>query len=42
MSAKKKTPRKRQGEDDASLRAMYAEFREENAKELAREGIGNW
>jgi hypothetical protein len=31
-----------QAEDDRLSKAMFAEYREENAKDLEREGIGNW
>lgn len=43
MSSRKKGPiRKRDLDDDASLSTMFAEYREENAKDMEREAIGSW
>jgi hypothetical protein len=38
---KKRPLRLQEAEDERESKAMFAEYREENAKDLAREGIGN-
>jgi hypothetical protein len=38
----KKTRAKLESEDERLTKVMYAEYREENAKDLEREGIGSW
>jgi hypothetical protein len=39
----KKTTTRKQAEDEELLsRMMFAEYREENAKDMEREAIGNW
>jgi len=38
----KKTAAKKESDDDLLSKIMFAEYREENAKDLEREGVGNW
>lgn len=39
---KKPSPRRHEPDDELALKRMYADYSEENAKDLEREGIGNW
>lgn len=44
MAARGRTKKTKVPQDEEAKlsRIMFAEYREENAKDLAREGIGNW
>ena len=39
---RRQSPRKKMEDEESTLWRMYAEYREENAKDLEREGIGSW